>query len=103
MITPGSRVIRATDVSKDGTIQWVDETETPVLLPTQALKPYTDITRQDIQISDMKGIELVMLGSIWRDLPVETKQSLLPYVRVFARTNPDDKVRPCSTPSPPPL
>jgi hypothetical protein len=113
MIPAGSKVVRAVDVSKEGVIQWVDEDDQPVLLPTTALKPYDKITRDDMiqrPVSlksstyneltpdeatggEMNGIELVMLGAIWRDLSVDVKQALLPYVRVFARTNPDDKVR----------
>ena len=37
--------------------------------------------------------ELVMLGEIWRGLGEAERENLLPNIRIFARTSPDDKLK----------
>lgn len=72
MFPEGRSVLLSKNVTKAGTIVWVDEAGASSTLTVDS--------------------ELVITGDIWRVLPVDQKRSLLPFVRVLARASPMDKL-----------
>lgn len=73
-----AKVLRSVSIGEEATlasIEWQDMADN-----TQKLDLKED------------SIELVMLGEIWRKLPVADQTILLPYVRIWARTSPTDKL-----------
>jgi cation-transporting ATPase 13A3/4/5 len=72
MLDAHRAILRSAALNGSGGIEWVDE------------------DGKSAVYSEDK--ELVVLGEIWRALSAEEQLKLLPHVRIFARTSPNDKL-----------
>ncbi len=77
MFVSSRLILRSNTLKANGEVEWLDESDSVVDVSLDALEPF----------------ELVVTGDIWRNVTASSQARMLQYVRVFARMNPDDKVR----------